>query len=193
MADEPRYSLLTSGELLSRARKGDRHAVSVLFGRHVPLLRRWAHGRLPHWARRMGDTADLVQDAVMNTFKRLNGFDHRGEKALQRYLRQAVHNRILDTLRRVDVRAVTEELSEDEVDRGASPLSVAISGQESERYRAALQTLKDDDRALIVGRIELGYNYEQLAMMSGRPSPDAARVALKRALARLVDEIRREE
>lgn len=193
MSAEDQYNQLTSGELLSRARKGDRHAVSVLFGRHVPVLRRWAHGRLPHWARRIGDTADLVQDALMNTFKRLNRFDHRGEKALQGYLRRAVQNRILDTLRRVDVRAMSKELGEEHADPTASPLAMAISGQESERYRAALKALKEDDRALIVGRIELGYNYEQLAMMSGRATPDAARVALKRAMTRLVDEIRRDE
>jgi len=36
-----------------------------------------------------------------------------------------------------------------------------------------------------VGRIDLGYSYEQLAIVSGRVTPDATRVAVRRALVRL--------
>ena len=48
------------------------------------------------------------------------------------------------------------------------------------RYRKGLKRLKVRDRRLIVGRAELGYNYEQLAAIERLPSPDAARKALKR-------------
>ena len=55
----------------------------------------------------------------------------------------------------------------------------------------ALSRLKNDDQTLIVGRLELGYSYDQLALVVGKSSPDAARVALRRALARLVEEMNR--
>src|SRR5689334_13929045 len=85
--------------LLTRARAGDAAALDDLFGRYLPALRRWASGRLPRWARDLADTHDLVQEALAQTFKRVDGFQHRGEGAWQAYLRQAVMNRIRDELR----------------------------------------------------------------------------------------------
>lgn len=179
-----------SGSEIRRAQRGDRSALSSLLGRHVPILRRWAHGRLPQWARAFGDTADLVQDAVLNTLRRLDHFEARGEKALQGYLRLAVQNRIVDILRRPEVRAGTGEITGDEPDHTLpSPLALAITAQEQERYRTCLASLKPDDQALIVGRLELGYSYEQLALVTVRSSPDAARVAFRRALARLAEKM----
>ena len=42
-------------------------------------------------------------------------------------------------------------------------------------------------RRLIVGRPELGYNYRQLAFTERLPSAEAARKAMQRALARLLE------
>ena len=179
-------------DLIARAKRGDRSALSALFLRHIPILRRWAHGRLPRWARMFGDTADLVQEAVLNTLRRLDQFEAKGEKALQGYLRLAVQNRILDLARRSEVRTRGGEVTGEEPDRHQpSPLALAITAEEQERYREALSRLKNDDQTLIVGRLELGYSYDQLALVVGKSSPDAARVALRRALARLVEEMNR--
>ena len=68
-----------------------------------------------------------------------------------------------------------------------SPLDAAIREEAWARYRAALERLRPDDRVLIVGRIDLGYSYEQLALVSGRVTPDATRVALRRAIVRLAE------
>jgi hypothetical protein len=46
-----------------------------------------------------------------------------------------------------------------------------------------------DEQALIVGRIELGYTYEQIALSTGRPTANATRVAIRRALLHLAEEI----
>jgi RNA polymerase sigma-70 factor, ECF subfamily len=181
-----------SDDLIHRAKQGDRSALSALFGRHIPILRRWAHGRLPSWARVFGDTADLVQEAVLNTIRRLDRFEARGERALQGYLRLAVQNKILDLARRSEGRTRGSDLTEEEPDRSQpSPLALAITAQEQERYRAALARLKPDDQTLIVGRLELGYSYDQLALIAAKSSSDAARVALRRAIARLVEEMTR--
>ena len=91
----------STATLLERARAGDRTAIDALFARCIPPLRRWARGRLPNWARDMADTHDVVQDAVIQTFKKMDTFEARGEGALQAYLRQAVMNRIRDHIRRV--------------------------------------------------------------------------------------------
>ena len=177
--------------LLERARAGDRAAVDALFARCVPPLRRWARGRLPQWARDMADTHDVVQDAVIQTFKRMDTFDARGEGALQAYLRQAVMNRIRDHIRRVGRRPATTELDTQHVDDSPSPLEQAVGQQAVERYEAALARLTDTDRELIVATVELGYDYEQLAEATGRRSSDAARKAARRALVKLAEEMDR--
>src|SRR5690349_21612046 len=87
-------------QLLERARAGDEAALEQLFARYLKPLRRWASGRLPQWARDVADTQDLVQETLLQTFKRIEGFEARGEGALQAYLRQALMNRIRDELRR---------------------------------------------------------------------------------------------
>ena len=89
----------TTYVLLERAKQGSREALDSLFARHLPLLRRWAHGRLPRWARDIADTSDLVQETVLQTFKRIEAFEPRGDGALQAYLRQAVLNRIRNEFR----------------------------------------------------------------------------------------------
>src|SRR5918999_4728567 len=86
--------------LIERARAGDQQALERLFARHLKPLQRWARGRLPKFARDLADTDDLVQDTLLQTFKRIEGFEPRGVGALHAYLRQAVLNRIRDELRR---------------------------------------------------------------------------------------------
>lgn len=175
----------TSLELLRRARGGDGSAVDALFARHLPSLHRWAHGRLPGWARQLGDTADIVQDSVLSVFGRLDAFEPRREGAFRAYLRQAVLNRIRDHYRRAIRRPGDVELDSAQPDDGTSPLEAAISSETIARYSAALQTLKPEEREAVVARVELGYSYEQVASMLRKRSPDAARVMVNRALVKV--------
>jgi DNA-directed RNA polymerase specialized sigma24 family protein len=65
----------------------------------------------------MADTADLVQDAILNTLQRLHTFEPQGHGALRAYLRRAVENRINDEHRRIARRGVADELDEAAPDR----------------------------------------------------------------------------
>lgn len=179
----------STATLLERARAGDQAAVETLFGRCAPPLRRWAHGRLPQWARDVADTNDIVQEALLQTFGHLDTFDARGEGALQAYLRQAVMNRIRDHIRRVARRPAAGAVDSHMPDGGPSPLEQAVGRETVERYEAALSRLSDADRQLIVASVELGYDYAQLAEATGRASPDAARKAARRALVKLAEEM----
>jgi len=137
----------------------------------------------------MADTHDLVQETLIQTFKKIDGFDHRGEGALRAYLRQAVMNRIRDELRRASRRPAPEPLDVDVPDPGLSPLEGAIGQEALERYEAALQRLSEMERELIIARVEMGLTYAELATAVGKPSADAARMALGRALVRLAEEM----
>jgi RNA polymerase sigma-70 factor (ECF subfamily) len=183
--------MTTSRNLLARARGGDRSALDALVARHVGPLRRWARGRLPRWARTIADTADLVQEAVLQTIRRLDRFEPQGHGALQAYLRKAVDNRINDEFRRIARRGLAGTLDEEQPDPAPSPHDEALASDLEARYRAALGRLRLSDRRLIVGRVELGYTVEQLAALTGRQRSGTARVALRRALERLAHEMDR--
>ena len=58
-----------------------------------------------------------------------------------------------------------------------------------ERYEWALQRLRDEERELVVARVELGLTYAEVAEAVGKSSPDAARMAVTRAIARLIEEM----
>lgn len=179
----------TSFQLLQRAKQGDSEALNGLIARYLPALRRWASGRLPRWARDMADTEDLVQETLVRTFNRIESFEYQREGALQAYLRQAVMNRIRDEFRRAGRRPGPEPLDENTMALDASPLEEAIGRQALERYEAALHRLRSDDREAIIARVELGASYDEMAQSLGKPSPDAARVAVGRALVRLAKEM----
>lgn len=183
-------TLETTAELLDLAKAGDSAAIDALFGRCMPALRRWARGRLPRYARDLLDTEDLVQETVIRALKKIDSFEPRHEGALHAYLRQAILNRIRDEIRRVGRHPAAVPLDEHHPDRGASPLELAIGHQNVERYEAALQRLSSIHREAIVGRIELQYSYEQLAIALGRPTANAARSLVVRALYRLFRELR---
>jgi RNA polymerase sigma-70 factor (ECF subfamily) len=179
----------TSWRLLSRVRLGDSSALAQLIDRYLPRLRRWAHGKLPRWARSFADTPDIVQDVLVRSIGRLDVLDPRGAHALKAYFRKAVANRIRDEYRRTARRGVAQPLAESLLDPRPSPLDDAIAKDRRERYRRALARLTPQDRWLIVGHVELHYTHEQLACMTGR-SPNAARMALQRAVGRLAAHMR---
>jgi len=184
-------NLESTFSLIDRARAGDSQALEQLFARHRKTLQRWASGRLPRWARDICDTEDLVQETLLQTFKRIGDFEPRGVGALQAYLRQAVLNRIREELRRKGRRPDQTDLDDIEVDAAQSPLEEAIGRQGVERYEQALARLRAEEREAIIARVEMGYSYEELAEALGKPTPDAARKAAQRALIRLAEEMKR--
>jgi len=175
--------------LLGRARRGEETAVNRLVARLLPGLTLWAQGRLPRWARDCADTADIVQESVISVFRRLETFEPRHRGALQSYLRQAIRNRIKD-----EIRHASRLPRFTEVDTGAAtttldPLDGLMAEERHRRYSAALGRLPDGDREIVVARLELGYSYEQVALATGRPTKAAARMATRRAILRLAEEM----
>ena len=173
--------------LLARAKRGSRPALNTLADWYSSWLRKWARGRLPVWVRGAVDTSDVVQDALSRTFSRLAWFEPAHAGALRGYLRRAVENRIRDQLRRAAYRQTVgagDLANRTHVD-GATQLQQLMDDEAWGRYLDGLKCLNARDRRLLVGRVELGYNYRQLAFVERMPSADAARKAVRRALVRL--------
>jgi RNA polymerase sigma-70 factor (ECF subfamily) len=178
-------------QLLDRANAGDRAALDLLFARYLKPLQRWASGRLPAWARAAADTHDLVQDTLLNAFRKIGNFEPKREGAFQAYLRQAVMNRLRDQLRRVQARPQTQSMVDRHDETAVSPLEHAIGMETFERYEAALSRLSTEEQEAIIGRVEMENTYDELAKNLGKPSADAARMAVTRALVRLAEEMQR--
>jgi RNA polymerase sigma factor (sigma-70 family) len=193
MADResPPSDLTSTTDLLRRAREGDALALDDLYRRHLKPLRRWARGRLPRWTRDLRDTEDLVQETLAQTLRHINDFEPRHDGALQAYMRQALINRVRDEVRRVTRYPTAAGIDDGQefADRAASPLDEAIGSEAVARYEEALQRLRDEEREMVIARVELQQSYAQIAAAFGKASPDAARMAVTRALVRLAEEM----
>ena len=193
-ADEGESALLSDEptmELVVRAQTGDRPAVEALLQRSVPQLKRWAHGKLPAAARGSLDTGDLVQETVLHVLRRLDTFQPRHVGAMQAYLRQSVLNRIRDEIRKIGRHPAPSELPEDMPSEEPSPLERAVEAEAVSRYNQALTTLTPRDRQLVVARIEAQWGHDEIARHFGMSTSDAARMAVSRALRRLLDSLKK--
>ena len=184
LSDEPTI------ELVVRAQTGDRQAAEALLQRSMPQLTRWAHGKLPAAARGSLDTSDLVQDTVLHVLRRLDSFQPRHVGAMQAYLRQSVLNRIRDEVRRIGRHPAPLELPADMPSEEPSPLERAVEAEVVSRYNHALTLLTPRDRELVVARIEAQWTHDEIAKHFGMPTADAARMAVSRALRRLLDSLK---
>ena len=101
------------------------------------------------------------------------------------------HEPSSDQLRRVQARQRTESLADPHDEIGVSPLDHAIAMETFERYEAALSRLSTEEQEAIIGRVEMENTYDELAKNLGKPSGDAARMAVTRARVSLAEEMQR--
>ena len=110
---------------------------------------------------------------------------------MQAYLRGAVMNRIRDEIRRKRRTPELGPLDPTIAPDGRSPLETAIGAEALAKYDRALERLDAETREAVIARIEMGCSYAEIAESMGKPSPDAARMTVSRALVRLAEEMRR--
>jgi RNA polymerase sigma factor (sigma-70 family) len=178
----PQSPMLSTIDLLDRFKNGDQDALNLLVQRCVPALRQWARGRLSQRARRVAETQDVVQAAVLSALPHLHTFVPRGPGALQGYLREAVRNRIIDIARSVVRHPDPVELVDEHADHGPSPLTQAVGRERLEQMRAALAKLKPAEREAIVAKFVQGRSLDEVAKVLGKPTANAARMAVSRAV-----------
>jgi RNA polymerase sigma-70 factor (ECF subfamily) len=184
---------LATSELLRLAKDGDARAREQLMTRYLPRLQRWADGRLPMYARSLLDTDDVVQDTLLHVLEGLDRIELRRPDGFQSYVRQAVLNRIRDEVRWAARRPGPDGVPETLPDPTPSPLEDAIGADLIGRYERGLARLDEDDQQLLHLRIELDFDYGEIAAMTGSRSRDAIRMAIQRALARLAEAMDNEQ
>jgi RNA polymerase sigma factor (sigma-70 family) len=152
-----------------------------LFEQEFRSLKRRVKDRVPQSLEL--DEDDLVQQTITDAFRRIQGLEPPPARAMGAYLRQVVMNRIRDEVRRQSRARLTGEPDEE---RNEFP----IGPEMKERYEAALEQLSERDRELIQARLEQGLSYEQVALLVGLPSVEAARIAVMRAIKRLAEKMK---
>lgn len=180
----------TTIDLLTRLRDGDAHARDRLLERYLPILRRWAHGRIPPQARDLAETDDLVQVTLIRTLGRLDQFEYRREGAFLAYLRQVLLSALKDEARRRSRRPGEVSLEEGMSGEPGSP--PGIDAQKLRQYESALARLPELQREAVLLRVEFGYSFQEVADAIGSPSANAARMMVSRALSDLARDMSRE-
>jgi len=183
----PPAEIESTAKLLERVRAGDRLAREHLVRRYLATLLRWGHGRLPSHARGLSDTQDLVQNTFLKALDRVGSFEPRREGAFLAYLRTILLNEVRSEIRRVVRRPGREALGEDIEDPAPSPVEQAIGSAALAAYEKALDSLGAEEREGVILRIEMGFTHQQVADALGKPSADAARMLVARAMVRLVE------
>ena len=183
---QPSTALDFTADLGAEIHRGDTGTLEILISQYLPSLRRIARKHLSDHARSIVDADDVVQDALISTVRRLPHFVWHRPGALLAYLRRVIFNRIIDVKRKSARQGKWIALPDDCAAQASSPLQRVIDKEEMRRYRAALLRLKPRDRRLILMRVEQQLPFQEIGRQLHLTSPNAARVALVRALDRLV-------
>ena len=181
--------LESTASLLQRVANDDAAAREQLCRQFLPIMTRWAHGRLPNYARDLSETQDLVQLALMRALDQIDQFDALREGAFLAYLRKIMLNNI-----RMEIRRVTRrnrhgfaDAEHEPQDPEASILSNVIGMDVLERYETALMSLSEKAREAVMLRVEFGYSFAEIAMATDTPSANSARMLVSRALVQLAE------
>ncbi len=179
----------STATLLSQVRAGDAAARERLCAQYLPILQRWAHGRLPASARGLAETADLVQVTLMRALDAAVHFQPNHEGAFLAYLRTV----LLNLIRREIGHNLPEgqRVSDDLLEHAApdSELARTIGPDVLWDYERALAELGPEWREAVILRLEFGFSYDEVAAATGRPSANAARMLVNRALMALSERL----
>lgn len=157
-----RISAESEAQLIAKARQGDRNAFGALVVAHAPMVRRMTRAVLRHAA----DADDAAQDAFLSAWNALDRFQP--SQALGPWLARIAVNAARDLVRRRRVRT-TEPVPFDRADSGLRPDQVADRRVTGERLDAALSTLPERQRVVLVLFEVEGYAHSEIGQLLGVP------------------------
>lgn len=168
--------------LLSRIKAGDDAAKNELAAHCYPLLLKWAHGRIPYTDVSLLETRDLVQETFIRGMKKVDQIHVKKPGAFLAYLRTIFINCVRDVARRSKGKENINGYHNSQ-----TRFTDAINLDEFIAYEKALNQLPESDQEAVILRIEFGLSYHEIAEATDKPSADAARMQVKRALVKLAD------
>jgi RNA polymerase sigma-70 factor, ECF subfamily len=184
-------------DLVRAAQAGDRGAIEALFERYLPRVRQIVALRLGYGWRRLSVYEDLVQEAMLRVFQKLDRFEERPEGTFRNWVAVCVANSVRNSLRKESpprpggARVVSiDETGPDEtasllLGKGPGPSTVCRGKELLDRIEQALLDMKEEHREAILLRRFCEMSYGEVAAALGLPSEVAARKVVSRAAADL--------
>lgn len=189
-------------ELIDAAKQGNDEAAERLLDRHRVALRRMIELRLDRRIQQRVDASDIVQEVLMEANRRLQRYLDDPSMPFHLWLRQMARDRIIDAHRRHRVsgkRSVdreqgmvapaamdrsTLELAGQLCDPEMTPAAAATMQELQRRFEAALETMDDHDREIVLMRHFEQLSNQDVAKALGLTEP-AASMRYLRAIRRL--------
>jgi len=179
-------------DLVRRAQGGEEDARERLVTRYLNRVLRAVRARMGSHVRRQCESGDIVQEAFIVALRRLDDFEIREEATFLSWMRTIVENQIRDKAKgikrqadrgRQERRIITDE-DFAEADQ-PSPLAQVAQSEETGFVDDCVHSLEERYRDLLLLRDYDGHSWDEIARRMELPSPDAARMQHKTALARL--------
>ena len=177
--------LESTATLLAKVRNGDDAARERLCSIYLPILTKWAHGRLPTYARNISETDDLVQSSLINALKSLDKFVPEHEGAFLAYLRKILLNNIRMEIRKLSSRLDTTQFHDNTENQQSSQIEIAVGNEVLDKYEMALANMDKSSREAVILRVEFGYTFAEISTAMNFTSANAARMKVSRALLKM--------
>lgn len=172
-------------ELIEAALKGN----SAAFGELVRKYQDRLYNTMSHLIGSSEDARDVVQDAFVKAFVKLESFQH--SCAFYTWLYRIAFNTAMSRQRRRrPTESIDADRGNDPLDPGAAPGDRLEREELAEQVRAALNRVSDDHRTVLVLRDIDGCDYETIAEILDLPL-GTVRSRIHRARLELRDELKR--
>ena len=198
MADMADCELNKTVCLVQAAQEGDNQALEDLFARYLPRVRRIVALRMGRHLHAFAEVEDIVQQALLKAFTRLKTFEHRSEGSFRYWLARLVQDEIVACARRGGAKKrgggrvrrfrdyPSQALSESFFPaQGPSPSSVVHAREREQQIEAALLSMPQHHREVIILRQFCGLSYKEIVEAMGFRQEESARKAWYRALQKL--------
>jgi RNA polymerase sigma-70 factor (ECF subfamily) len=189
---------------LRRAKADDRSAIEALFDRYLPRVRQIVALRLGYGWRNFAAYEDLVQDALLRIFQKLDAFEERPEGTFRNWVAICVANSVRNSLRKEKAgrpgggrivsfpESDTVDTAQNLLGHEPGPSTVYRGKELLDRIEKALLAMSEEQREAILLRKFCEMSYDEVAKTLGLPSEVAARKAVSRALGNLEERLAEE-
>lgn len=173
--------------LVAAARNGDTRSLEALLLRHRRTLLDRIRIMLGTNARRIADSADFLQDVMVDIMRGLQSFEPRGERAFLRWALRIARNNIADAASKRHAARfadIAHSTYEGRAAPGTGPASEAAANEAVDRLVEAIERLNPEHQETIELRDFEGLSFEQIGARMQR-SANAAQLLHSKAMLRL--------
>jgi RNA polymerase sigma-70 factor (ECF subfamily) len=185
-------------QLVREAQGGDRAALESLFERYLPRVRQIVALRLGFQPSQFDQHEEIVQEALVNTFKNLDRYEERSQATFRHWISKCVVNSIRQHFRRAGAQkrgsgqvklfgSYEREDASAIVFQGDEPTPSVVYGRKEvlQKVEQALLEMKEHWREVIVQRLFCEMSYAEIGEEMGIREEATVRKLFSRAMSEL--------